>query len=115
MAKTFETAECEKKDYLKTRYYKTNADLVMSFIEKDLVKRGLVLVSSNREYGEISATASDYEITAKVFQYNATEVAVDLYLYSNFLFDFGKSRRIIEDFYENLNKNFQLIGLALHR
>ncbi len=115
MGKTYETSESAEKDFLKTRYYKTNIELIYKFLEEDLKKNSYNIISINKDYGEIAASHETHDIVVKLFQYSATEVAVDLFLDSHFLFDFGKSKKIIEEFYERLNKNFNLIGVALHK
>lgn len=114
MGKTFETSERIKDESLKTRYYKTNIDLIYHFLEKQLKEDGLSILSINKEYGEIAASHTDYELVIKLFQFSATEAAVDLYINSNFLIDLGKTKKILIEFFEKLNKEFPLIGLGLH-
>lgn len=115
MPKTYETSERASKDFLKTRYFKANSSRVMDFIKGLLEKDGLNVVAYNTEYGEISATSDYYDVTIKVFQFSISEVSVDMFIDSRYIFDFGKTKKIINDFFEKLSKEFPFIGLSLHK
>lgn len=114
MPKTLETSERTNKDYLKTRYYKGSADTIMNYLENDFKNNKIDLVSFNKDYGEISVSTDMYDMTVKVFQFSVTEVSVDLFIDSRYLFDFGKTKKVINDFYNKLSHQFPFIGLALH-
>ena len=54
-------------------------------------------------------------MTVRFVQVEPAEAAVDLFVDSYFLFDFNKTKKLINDFYDMLGKKFELKGLALHK
>ena len=116
MAKQLETSEKAKKDYLKTRYYKTNILLIMEHVKKYFEEQSdIKIISYDTNYNEISVENPMYNMTLRFVQVKASEAAVDLFIDSYFVFDFSKTKNVINNFYEMLNQKFELIGLALHK
>lgn len=115
MSKQVETSERAKQDYLKTRYYKTNILLIMEYVKKYFHDNNIKIISYDTNYNEISVEAEFYNMTVRFVQVGPQEAAVDVFVDSNFLFDFNKTKKLINDFYEMIGKNFELKGLALHK
>lgn len=115
MPKQFETSEQAKKDFLKTRYYKTNILLIMEYLKKYFEDSKIKIVSYDTNYNEISVESELYNMTVRFVQVEAQESAVDVFVDSYFLFDFNKTKKLINDFYDMLGKKFELKGLALHK
>lgn len=115
MPKQLETSEHAKKDFLKTRYYKTNILLIMEYVKKYFEENKIKIVSYDTTYNEISVEAELYNMTVRFVQVEPSEAAVDLFVDSYFLFDFNKTKKLINDFYDMLGKKFELKGLALHK
>lgn len=114
MAKELETSETNRDERLRTRYYKDSATRINEFVKKYLTSKGGKVVSDDPNYGEIFVTSPNFNYTIKIFQFSVSEVAVDLFITSDFLFDFGKTKRELVSFFDELNKNFNFIGTGLH-
>ena len=97
MGRMHQTSETAQKDYLKTRWYKASYDKTKTAIIDLLGEYGLIPEASDDEYGEIFVKTS-----------------VDLSLDSKMVFDLGKSKRIINDFYNDLAKKIEFKGVSLH-
>lgn len=115
MPKQLETSEHAKKDFLKTRYYKTNILLIMEYVKKYFEENKIKIVSYDTTYNEISVEDELYNMTVRFVQVEPAEAAVDLFVDSYFLFDFNKTKKLINAFYDMLGKKFELKGLALHK
>lgn len=113
MPKVYETSETASKDFLLTRYYKANAKRILDFLHNYYKKNNVTIVNYNEEYMELSISTQMYDMTIRPFQFSVSETAVDLFIDSRFLFDFGKTKKVINEFYDMLSKNFPFIGLGL--
>ena len=113
MPKIYETSERAIKEFLQTRYYKANAKRILDFLNNYYQKNNITVVNYNDEYMELSISTEMYDMTIRPFQFSISETAVDLFIDSRFLFDFGKTKKVINEFYDMLAKNFPFIGLAL--
>ncbi len=114
MSKVYETSENSTKEFLKTRYYKTSDFKLLDRIPEILKSMGCEILGINKDYAEISAYTDKYDITVKVVNTAINETSVDVFISSRYFFDFNKSKKVIDLFYSNLNKEFEFIGLALH-
>jgi len=116
MAKTFETSEVGTKEYLQTHYYKTLIEPMMKFLPDMLEhKMGCKILSVNDDYMEITAYHADYDLTLKVVMPEINKTSVDIFIDSRFVFDFGKTKNIILQIYDNIAKQFEFVGLSLNR
>ena len=79
MPKQLETSEHAKKDFLKTRYYKTNILLIMEYVKKYFEENKIKIVSYDTTYNEISVEAELYNMTVRFVQVEPAEAAVDLF------------------------------------
>ena len=114
MSRVFETSENQKKDYLKTRYYKTTDRQMLKFIPDILKAMRCDVLGINEDYAEISAYNKYYDISVKVVMVSLNETSVDVFVSSRYIIDINKSKHVIEDFYSRISKNFEFLGLALH-
>ncbi len=111
MSKVYETSENSKADFLKTRYYKTSDIKLLERIPEILKNMRCEILGINKDYSEISAYN---DISVKVVNTRINESSVDVFISSRFIFDFNKTKNIINDFYDRLNREFEFIGLALN-
>ena len=74
----------QKKDFLKTRYYKTNILLIMEYVKKYFEENKIKIVSYDTTYNEISVEAELYNMTVRFVQVEPAEAAVDLFVDSYF-------------------------------
>ncbi len=114
MSKVYETSENSKADFLKTRYYKTSDIKLLERIPEILKNMRCEILGINKDYSEISAYNDNYDISVKVVNTRINESSVDVFISSRFIFDFNKTKNIINDFYDRLNREFEFIGLALN-
>ena len=115
MSKTYETKEYGKKDYLKTHYYKCFEADLFEYIPAMLKEFDLTLLTVNEDYKEITAYNDLYDVTFKVFMYKPGETSVDLFIDSRFIFDFGKTKKVIESLFNKIAEKYEFIGLSLHK
>ena len=87
----------------------------MEYLKKYFEDSKIKIVSYDTNYNEISVEAELYNMTVRFVQVEAQEAAVDVFVDSYFLFDFNKTKKLINDFYDMLGKKFELKGLALHK
>ena len=88
MPKQLETSEHAKKDFLKTRYYKTNILLIMEYVKKYFEENKIKLVSYDTTYNEISVEAELYNMTVRFVQVEPAEAAGGFFFYLFFFFYF---------------------------
>ena len=115
MSKTYETKEFGTKPYLQTHYYKCMEDDLFEYIPNMLESFDLKLLNINEEYKEITAYNDLYDVTFKIFMFKPGETSVDLFIDSRFLFDFGKTRKVILSMFNEIAKKYELLGLSLHK
>lgn len=115
MSKVYETSENSEKDFLKTRYYKTSDIKLLERIPEILKQMNCEILGINKDYAEISAYTFKYDITVKVVNVKINETSVDVFISSRYFIDFNKTKNVILDFYNRLNKEFEFIGLALNQ
>lgn len=109
-----QTSETAQKDYLKTRWYKASYDKTKTAIIDLLGEYGLIPEASDDEYGEIFVKSKQFDLIITIFEFGNMETSVDLSLDSKMVFDLGKSKRIINDFYNDLAKKIEFKGVSLH-
>lgn len=115
MSKTYETSEQGKVEYLQTHYYKCFSDKMLEFIPKLFTEHyGFKVVAVNDDYSEICAYSTKEDITVKVTQVEVNRTAVDFFISTRTLFDFGKTKKLILDIYNEISKNFEYLGVSLN-
>lgn len=110
-----ETRDHHEDKSLQTRYYKTTKDKGLAFLEEyfsDTSKYTLNAIS--KEHGEISVYLKKGKkafIVATVIMVRPFYTAIDFSITTESLlpFDFGYSNRLIEQFYNDMNKDLILV------
>lgn len=114
MGKMYQTSENANQDYLKTRWYKASYQMAKKKVLDLLDKEGLKPEVTDDTYGEIFVETPKYDMTITIFEFSIQETSIDITFESKMLFDFGKSKAIINDFYSKINKVLEFKGLSLH-
>lgn len=115
MGKIYQTSENAKYDFLKTRWFKTNYNKAKEVVLKVIESYGLKPSDVNDDYGEILVECQEFNLVVTVFEYKVNEVSIDTYIESHFTFDFGKTKKILLGFYNDVAKNIEFLGYSLHK
>lgn len=114
-SKTFETSDNHHIESLRTHYYRVRKEEAYDATLAVLKNMKAVIKSSDGERGEIIVDASDFTGTVSITATSYTEVAVDIIVMTFNILPSAKGKKIIEQFYELLDKKVPLKGIALHR
>ena len=114
-SKTFETSDNHHIDTLRTHYYRVRQEEAYDATLSVLKEMKAVIKSSDPERGEIIVDASDFSGTVSITATSFTEIAVDIIVMTFNVLPSAKGKKIIEKFYELLDKKIPLKGIALHR
>lgn len=114
-SKTFETSDNHHIDTLRTHYYRVRKEDAYDATLSVLKEMKSVIKSSDPERGEIIVDASDFSGTVSITATSFTEIAVDIIVMTFNFLPSAKGKKIIEKFYELLDKKIPLKGIALHR
>lgn len=110
-----ETRDHHEDDQLRTRYYKTTKDRGLKFLEEYFLQsKDFSLNALSKEHGEISVISTKGKkvfIVATVIMVRPYHTAIDFSVTTETLIpiDFGYSNRLIQKFYEDINKEFPLV------
>jgi superfamily I DNA and/or RNA helicase len=115
MAKVLETSENGRRDYLQSHYYRTTADKLMDYIPNVCEAMNCKVLQVNTDFNEITAYNENYDITLKVVMTEINKTSVDVFINSRFLFDFGKTKAIILEFFNKIAQEFEFLGVSLNR
>lgn len=115
MAKIYQTSENAKKEFLKTRWYKAPYIKTKNAVLDVIKSYGLKETNVNDDYGEILVESRDFNLVVTIYEFKSFETSVDVYIESHYALDFGKTKRIILDFYNDLSKKVEFIALSLHK
>lgn len=114
-----ETKENHVNETLRTHYYKSTKEKVMKEIEAMLnQKTGFTVASVNEDHGEIIVHVKKGKkafVVITVIMVKPFRTAVDVSVSTDtFLFtDFGSSRKMIIELYEEMNKRMEFVGTGL--
>ncbi|KGA97840.1 hypothetical protein AJ85_11990 [Alkalihalobacillus alcalophilus ATCC 27647 = CGMCC 1.3604] len=113
-----ETREAHQNDQLKTRYYKGSKEKVMEAVEHLIKKNGFHVKRAELERGEIigqQQKGTKQLIIATVITVRPFKTAVDFSISTDSLLptDFGKSKKQVISFYEQLDKTLTFIGTGI--
>ena len=114
-SKTFETSDNHHIDSLRTHYYRVRKEDAFDAVLSVLKEMKSVIKSSDSERGEIIVDASDFSGTVSITATSYTEIAVDIIVMTYNVLPSAKGKKIIEKFYDLLDKKIPLKGIALHR
>lgn len=119
MAKYFsnhaETRDHHDDKQLQSRYYKTTKDRALNFLEEYFLQSNRFKLNAiSKDHGEISVISTKGKkvfVVATVIMVRPFHTAIDFSATSEsfFPFDFGYTNRLIEKFYEDINKELQLV------
>lgn len=114
-----ETKENHVNEKLRTHYYKSTKEKVMKDIEAMLnQKAGYTIASINEDHGEIIVHVKKGKkafMVITVIMVKPFRTAVDISISTDtFLFtDFGSSRKMAIELYDEMNKRLQFVGTGL--
>lgn len=110
-----ETKETHQEELLKTHYYKTSYEKIKEVYLEFLKQKQYRIVSIDDHYGEIYAESGRMSISAKIIEQTPRESSIDFYINAEYLFGNKKrAYRLIEAFYQQIEKVAELKGLGLH-
>lgn len=116
MARTYETSEDEIEGFLQTHYYKCLEDKMFEYLPKLLeTKYKCKILSVNEDYNEITAYHKDFDITLKVVMPEINKTSVDIFISSRYVFEFGKTKKLMQDLFTTIGLEFDFIGCSLSR
>ncbi|MFD1335234.1 cytosolic protein [Oceanobacillus iheyensis] len=101
---------------LQTHYYKSSKDSVMKVIESYFASKDTYSINAvSKEHGEVSATTKKGKrvfIVATIIMVRPYHTAIDFSVTTESLLqlDFGHSSKVIQELYEHINKELQLIS-----
>ncbi|GAF67053.1 hypothetical protein BTS2_3961 [Bacillus sp. TS-2] len=113
-----ETREAHQTEELKTRYYKASKENVMKAVEKVIKDQGFGIKRYELDRGEIVGNEKKGKkqlIVATVITVKPFKTAVDFSVSTDSILpsDFGKSRKVLLSFYQQLDKELSFIGTGL--
>lgn len=114
-SKTFETSDNHHIGSLRTHYYRVRKEDAFDAVLAVLKGMKTIIKSSDPERGEIIVDASDFSGTVSITATSYTEIAVDIIVMTYNVLPSAKGKKIIEKFYDLLDKRIPLKGIALHR
>lgn len=115
MGKIYQTSENAKNDFLRTRWFKTNYAKAKQTVLDVLKSYGLSTTDINDDYGEILVECQEFNLVVTIFEFRVNEVSIDVYIESHYTFDFGKTKKILQGFYNDVAKNIEFLGYSLHK
>ena len=111
---SLETSERNKKEELKTHYYKTSFQGVLKALNKIAEEGWLEIHEYNETYGEIYLVGDGYECIVTVTEMNRYESGVDFKINYFSIMGFGRPYKLAVKLYDLLNKELPFKGKELH-
>lgn len=111
-SKTFETSDNHRISSLRTHYYYATKEEAMDNVVLVLKEMGSINKSIGEERGEIIVDARDFSCTATVTLTSFRVCAVDMNVLTYNFLPTAKGKKIIEDFYDRLDKKLRLKGIG---
>lgn len=111
-----ETRENEVVDLLQTHYFKASYNQIKELYLKVLNKLNHVVQSINDDFGEIFSEVPHMTCTAKIIMQNPKETSIDFYISAEYLIgSTKKAYKFIKTIYTEIEKEYELKGLSLHK
>ena len=111
----FETSETHNIPSLRTRYYRCRKEDAMNTLLKIAKSKKVYNFYKNEHFYEVSYETSGYIFYAKIVSTSVMETSVDIKVTTKTLFPFGKGKKIIEEYYSELDKLLPFKGVSLFR
>ena len=105
----FETHEKASNPKLQTRNYKGDYNKVKDEVCGVLKKLGLVVEEIDDNYKEIRADNHRQEVIVNIFSISYFHQAIDLKVNTNYLISCGRGLKLIQAFYDMLDKALQRV------
>lgn len=113
--KDFETSDNSSYDTLKTHYYRNRIDEVKEALYELIKEQKGNLQDENEDYQELLFETSGYSCIVKITSTTPIEHAIDFKVNTYNLIGFGKGKKVIEGFYDYLDKKLSFKGIALFK
>lgn len=105
----YKTSENAKDDRLRTNWYQNDYKDCSEAVKRICSNYGYELKHQDDEYGEFIFKRSRDTLDVQIISLNRRETAIDFVINSNVFFDFGRSKNIIQDIYERLRNELNLL------
>ncbi len=114
-AKDFQTSDNHELESLRTHYYRARRDQAVEVVQEMIKEFKCKIKSIDEERGEIIFDHLDYESTAIITGTSYTEMAIDFTIFTYNVLPTAFGKKIIEKFYQYLDKKLELKGIALYK
>ena len=105
----YKTADNAKDERLVTNWYQNDYKECKAAVKRVCLNYGYQLVHEGDEHGEFIFKRTRDTLDVQIVSLNRRETAIDFVINSNVLFDFGRSKAIIQDLYERLRNELNFI------
>lgn len=110
----FETRELHSKEGLRTNWYQCTYEEVKKAIIKVAEELGYEVLDINDTFREM-LLEGDHTIIVKVSSYGRFEQGIDFAVTTKWLFDFGRSEKLVGKLYSHIGKYVKFKGVSLHK
>lgn len=98
----YKTADNAKDERLVTNWYHNSYEQCSEAVKRVCTNYGYKLFYENDEHGEFIFKRDRDTLDVQIVSLTRRETAIDFIINSNVLFDFGRSKAVIQDLYERL-------------
>ena len=109
-----ETSERNRKDELKTHYYKTSFQGILKALNKIADEEWMEVHEHNERYGEIYLVGDGYEVIVTVTEMNKYDSGVDFKVNYFSIMGWGRPYKLISKLYSLLDKELPYKGKEQH-
>ncbi len=107
------TSDNQKKEEFLTRWYKTNIIGAKEAILQIAKKRGYTVKDIVDDFNEVYLVNSKFDLVLTITQEHPRKTAIDLSIESHGIFDFGKTKKEVREWYMMLDKELDFLGVRL--
>ncbi len=109
----FETRELHPKEALRTRWYQCSYEEAKTAVMRTANELGYNVVDVNDTFHEMLLEGAN-DIVVKIVSYTRYEQGIDFTVTTPWLFDLGRSSRLVDRLYTNIGKYVKFKGVSLH-
>ncbi len=103
----YKTSDTAKDERLSTNWYQNDYKECSNAVVKVLTAYGYELFYRDDTYGEFIFKRTRDTLDVKIVSLNKRETAIDFIINSNIVFDFGRSKSVIQDIYDKLKRELR--------
>lgn len=105
----YKTAENAKDERLVTNWYQNDYKECNEAVKRVCKGYGYELVHQDDNHGEFIFKRQRDTLDVQIISLTRRETAIDFVINSNVVFDFGRSKQIIQDLYERLRNELNFL------